>query len=85
MHALVGLLPGVCADVLLEVAQLGEFALTNLTPVRFESGMDAGVLREIGRVGEALGASRALVRLRVLLMDLLAVDQHVRFGREHLK
>ena len=32
--ALVGLVPGVGADVLLQVAQLGELALTDLAPVR---------------------------------------------------
>lgn len=84
MHTLVRLLASVCANVLLQVAQLGEFALTDLTLVGFESRVDACMLREIGRVGKALGACRAFVRLGILLVDLLAVDQHVRLGREHL-
>ena len=43
------------------------------------------MLREIRRVGEALGAGGTLVGLGVLLVDLLAVDQHVRLGVENLK
>ena len=63
---------------------LSEFALTNLTLIGFDAGVNAGVLREIRRVGEALGASGALVRFGVLLVDLLTVDQHVRLGVEDL-
>ena len=43
------------------------------------------MLREIRRVGEALGAGGTLVWLGVLLVDLLAVDQRVRLGVENLK
>ena len=64
---------------------LGEFALTNLTLVGFDSRVNAGVLREIRRVGEALGAGGTLVGLGILLVDLLAVDQHVRLRVENLK
>lgn len=66
-------------------ADLSEFALTNLTLVRFDAGVDACVLREIRRVSEALGACGTLVGLGVLLVNLLTVDQHVGLGVEDLK
>lgn len=77
MHTLVRLLAGVGSDMLLQVAELGKFALTNFTLIRFESRVDACVLGEIGRVGKALRASGTFVRLGVLFVDLLAVNQHV--------
>lgn len=44
MSALVWLVAGVGADVLLQMGQLGEFALTNLAAVRFDTQVDARVL-----------------------------------------
>ena len=70
--------------MLLEVTELRELALTDLALVRLQAGVYAGVLREIGRVGKAFGTCRAFVGLGVLFVDLLAVDQHVRLGCEHL-
>jgi hypothetical protein len=64
---------------------LSEFALTDLTLVRFDARMDTGVLREIRRVGEALGARGTFVGFGVLLVNLLAMNQHVRLGGENLK
>lgn len=76
--AFVGFLAGVGSDVLLEVTQLGESAVTERTDVRFDSEMNASVLRQIGRIGKALVAGGALIGLRVCPMHLLAVNQQVR-------
>lgn len=44
MAALVWFIPGMCADVLLQVRQLCEFALADLTSIWLDAQMDAGVL-----------------------------------------
>ena len=41
-------------DVLLEMGELGELALANLTSVGLDAEVDPGVLREVGAVGERL-------------------------------
>ena len=63
MATLVRLVPGVSPDVLLQVGELGELALTDLTTVRLDPQVDSHVLRKIGAVGEGLAALTALVRL----------------------
>ena len=50
--ALVWLVSSVGSDVLLEVGQLGELSLADLTPVGLDTQVDAGVLGEVGAVGE---------------------------------
>ena len=50
--ALVGLVPRVSSDVLLEVGQLGELPLTDLAPERLDAEVDPHVLGEGGAVGE---------------------------------
>ena len=82
--ALVGLVPRVSSDVLLEVGQLGELPLTDLAPVRLDAEVDTGVLGEVGAVGEGLVAGRALVRLRLAHVDL-RVQLEVRFRCKYLK
>ena len=52
MAALVGLVPGVGSDVLLQVGQLGELALADLAPVRLDAQVDPHVLGEVAAVGE---------------------------------
>ena len=52
MTTLVGLVPRVSSDVLLEVGQLGELPLTDLAPVRLDAEVDPHVLGEVGAVGE---------------------------------
>ena len=47
MLTLVRLLSRVCSDVLLEVTQLREAALADLTLVRLDAGVDAGVLGQV--------------------------------------
>ena len=47
--------------MLLEVGELGELPLTDLTPVRLDTEVDAGVLGEVGAVGEGLTTGGALV------------------------
>ena len=42
------------SDVLLEVGELGELALTDLAPVGLDAQVDPGVLGEVGAVGERL-------------------------------
>ena len=49
---LVGLVSSVGSDVLLEVGELGELALTDLTPVGLDAQVDPHMLREVGAVGE---------------------------------
>ena len=70
MATLVRLVPGVGPDVLLQVGELGELALADLTTVRLDPQGDSHVLRKIGAVGEGLVARRALVRLRLAHVDL---------------
>ncbi len=47
MATLVGLVPGVGPDVLLEVGELGELPLADLAAVRLDPQVDAHVLGEI--------------------------------------
>jgi len=68
--ALVRLVPGVGPDVLLQVGELGELALTDLTTVRLDPQVDSRVLRQIGAVGECFSTSCTLVRLRLPKVDL---------------
>ena len=84
MAAFVGLVPCVGADVLLQVRQLGELSLADFAAVGLNAQVDAGVLREVGRIGEALGALRALVRFRLAHVNL-GVELQVGLGTEHLK
>ena len=65
------------ADVLLEMAELRKPATAQRTAVGFDAEVDATVLRKIGRIGEALVARGAAIRLRVRLVNLLAVNQQV--------
>ena len=76
--ALVRLVPGVSPDVLLQVGELGELALTDLTTVRLDPEGDPRVLRQVGAVGEGLVARRTLVRLRLAHVDL-RVELKIRF------
>ena len=57
-------------DVLLQVGELGELALTDLTTVRLDPQVDPHVLRKIRAVGEGLAALTALVRLGLAHVDL---------------
>ena len=61
--ALVRLVSCVSSDVLLEMGELGELPLTDLTPVGLDTQVDSHVLGEVGAVGEGLAAVAALVRL----------------------
>ena len=70
MATLVRLVPGVSPDVLLQVGELGELALTDLTTVRLDPQVDSHVLRKIRAVGEGLAALTALVRLGLAHVDL---------------
>ena len=47
MSAFVGLVSGMRSNVLLQVGQLGELALTDLTPVGLDAQVDPHVLGEI--------------------------------------
>ena len=78
MATLVRLVPGVSPDVLLQVGELGELALTDLTTVRLDPEGDPRVLRQVGAVGEGLVARRTLVRLRLAHVDL-RVELKIRF------
>ena len=71
------------SDVLLEVGQLGELPLTDLTPVRLDAEVDAGVLGEVGAVGEGLAAGGAFVRFGFPHVDL-GVELQVSFTGEYL-
>lgn len=45
LGAAIGLVSGMCSDVLLEVRQLGELPLADLAAVRLDAQVDARVLR----------------------------------------
>lgn len=81
--AFVGLVARVRADVLLQVTQLGELALTNLAAVRLDAQVDARMLRQVRAVGERLGALRAFVRLGFAHVDL-RVELQVCLGAKDL-
>lgn len=70
MSAFVRLIPGVCPNMLLQMRQLRELALTNFTLVRFDSQMYPGVLREVTRIGKGLITLGTLVRLSLPHVDL---------------
>jgi hypothetical protein len=57
--------------------ELREFALAEFASVRFYSGVDSHVLRQVRRVGETLGAGGTFVGLRVLLVDVMRVPEHI--------
>ena len=82
--ALVRLVPGVSPDVLLQVGELGELALADLTTVRLDPQVDPRVLRQIGAVGECFSTSCTLVRLRLPKVDL-RVQLQVGFAVESLE
>ena len=82
--ALVRLVASVSPDVLLEMWELGELALTYFTSVGLDAEMDPGVLREVGAVGEGLAAVTALVWFRLPHVNL-SVKLQVGFGTESLK
>ena len=81
--ALVRLVARVRTDVLLQVRQLRELALADLATVRLDAEMDPRVLRQVARVGERLGALRALVRLGLPQVHL-GVHLQVRLRPEDL-
>ena len=63
MATLVGLVPGVSPDVLLQVGQLGELPLTDLAAVRLDAKVNPHVLRQVGAVREGFAALVGLVSL----------------------
>lgn len=75
MIASVRLLTGVSANVLLKVAQLCEAAFTDRTSVRFDSQVNAGVLRQVRCIGKAFIAGHAAIWLRSCSMDLFAMKK----------
>ena len=81
--ALVWLVSSVGPDVLLEVGQLGELPLTDLTPVGLDAQVDPGVLGEVGAVGKSLPTAVTFVWLGFSEMDL-SVELEVCFGVKSL-
>ena len=84
MPTLVGFVSCVSPDVLLEVGELGELPLTDLAPVRLDAQVDAGVLGEVGAVGECLPTAVTLVRLGFPQVDL-GVELQVCLGVKSLE
>ena len=82
--ALVGLVSSVGSDVLLEVGELGELALTDLAPVGLDAQVDPGVLGEVGAVGKSLPTAVTFVWLGFSEMDL-SVELQVCFGVKSLE
>ena len=70
--------------MLLQVRQLGELPLTDLTPVRLDAQVDPGVLRQVRTVRKRLVARGALVGLGFPHVDL-CVKLQVRFGCKDLQ
>ena len=83
MTTLVGLVPGVSPDVLLQVGQLGELPLTDLAAVRLDAEVDPSVLRQVGAVREGLSTRGALVGLGFPQVDL-CMQLQVGFAVESL-
>ena len=81
--ALVGLVARVSPDVLLEMRELGELALTYFTSVRLDAEVDPGVLREVGAVRKRFSTTRTFIRLWLSQMDL-CVELKVRLGVKSL-
>ena len=81
--ALVGLVSRVSPDVLLEMWELGELALTYFTSVGLDAKVDPHVLGEVGAVGEWFTAVAALVRFRLSHVDL-GVELQVGFWSKNL-
>jgi len=63
--ALVRLVTGMRAYVLLQVAELCEPPLADVTSVRFDAQMDARVLTQVRTVGECFVALMAFVRFHI--------------------
>jgi hypothetical protein len=84
MATLVGLVPGVGPDVLLQVGELGELPLADLAAVGLDAQVDPHMLRQIWTVGKGLAALAALVGLRLPHVHL-GVQLQVSFGSEYLK
>ena len=82
--ALVRLVASVSPDVLLEMWELGELALTYFTSVGLDAEMDPHVLREVGAVGEGLAAVTALVWLGLPHVHL-GVQLEICLGAKSLK
>ena len=82
--ALVGLVSCVSSDVLLEVGELGELPLTDLTPVGLDTQVDAGVLGEVGAVGKSLAARCTLIRLWFAHVNL-SMELQVRLAGKYLE
>lgn len=83
MAALVRLVARVGANVLLQMRQLRELALANLTAIGLDSQVDACVLGQVRGVGEGFGTLRTLVRLGLSHVDL-SMELQVRFASEDL-
>lgn len=66
--------------MLLQVGELAEAFLAVGAAVGFDAQVDAQVLRQVGGVGEGLGAVRALVSLGLCVR--LGVNLHVGLGEE---
>jgi len=81
--ALVRLVAGVRAYVLLQVAELREPPLADVAPVRFDAQMDARVLAQVRAVGECFVALMAFVRFHVFDVQL-RVQLQFRLGCEYL-
>ena len=84
MPAFVGFVPCVCSDVLLEMRQLGELPLADLTPVGLDAEVDPHVLGEVGAVGETLAALAAFIRLGFTHVNL-GVKLEISFAGKNLK
>ena len=65
------------------MGQLGELPLADLTPVGLDAEVDAGVLGEVGAVGEGLTTGGALVGFGLPHVDL-SVELQVCFTGKYL-
>lgn len=69
MPAFVRFVTRVRTDVLLEMRQLRELALTYLAAVRFDPQVDTRVLRQVRGVGKGLAARATLVGLGLITVS----------------